>query len=91
MSQAITRRQLKVLTFIYQFKAEHGYAPCLREIGAELGCVSTNAVSCHLMALERKGLLTRDRMIARSLVLSDYANQLARTQLAETGHINETG
>lgn len=47
----ITRRQAAVLDFIERRRI----APTIREIGNALGIRSTNGVSDHLEALERKG------------------------------------
>ena len=63
MSQPIplrlTHRQQMVLDFIKSSLAEKGYAPTLREIGDHMGIASTNGVNDHLVALVRKGHLTR--------------------------------
>ncbi|MCA9522077.1 MAG: transcriptional repressor LexA, partial [Myxococcales bacterium] len=44
-----------------------GYPPTIREIGAHMGIGSTNGVSDHLKALERKGYLERDLLKSRAL------------------------
>lgn len=69
--QTLTARQRRVLEFVVSFVASHGYAPTLREIGAELGIRSTNGVSDHLRLIERKGYLRRDATLSRGLVLVD--------------------
>ena len=70
--------QLKVLAFIARFIAEKKYAPANREIGDELGGVSTFYVSQILDALTVKGLLEpRPKAVARALVLTE----LGRKQL----------
>lgn len=66
----ISRRQMDVLRFIYNFGLERGYAPTFREIAIGLGLVSTNAVMCHLNRLQVKGALLRDPNIARSIRLA---------------------
>lgn len=53
----LTTRQAQILEFIRAHVAERGYPPTLREIGAAFGIRSTNGVSDHLVALERKGYL----------------------------------
>lgn len=56
-----------ILEFIRQSIRERGYPPTLREIGAQMGIRSTNGVSDHLRALERKGYLRREDMKSRAL------------------------
>lgn len=53
----LTARQKQMLEFIRQFQVDHEYAPSIREIGEHMGIRSTNGVSDHLRALQRKGVL----------------------------------
>lgn len=53
--RGLTDRQAEVLwLMIDHLMRHHTHAP-VRHIGAVLGIGSTNAVACHLRALERKG------------------------------------
>jgi repressor LexA len=65
--QPLTERQEMILDFIRRSIRERGYPPTLREIGAQMGIRSTNGVSDHLRALERKGYLSREDMKSRAL------------------------
>jgi repressor LexA len=65
--QPLTSRQEMILQFIRASIRERGYPPTLREIGARMGIRSTNGVSDHLRALERKGHLRREDMKSRAL------------------------
>ncbi len=65
--QQLTTRQEMILDFIRRSIRERGYPPTLREIGAQMGIRSTNGVSDHLRALERKGYLRREDMKSRAL------------------------
>lgn len=65
--QPLTERQEAILEFIRQSIRERGYPPTLREIGAQMNIRSTNGVSDHLRALERKGYLRREDMKSRAL------------------------
>lgn len=67
--EALTARQREVLTFIEGFIATHGYPPTLRDIGAGMNITSTNGVSDHLIALERKGYVRRDVTKSRGIAL----------------------
>ncbi len=68
----LSARQQQVLDVIRAAMAESGVAPSYREIGEQLGIRSTNGVSDHVRALERKGYLERvgGRGAARSLSLT---------------------
>lgn len=71
----LSNRQLEVLQFISGFMGTHGVSPSFREIGEGLGIRSTNGVSDHVRALERKGFVerSRGRGAARSLRLTELA------------------
>ena len=73
----LTPRQAEVLGFIMSFQAEHGYAPSIREIAVAIGTTSTNGIIDHLLALERKGRISRDDIKSRAIRV------LARPSLAE--------
>lgn len=65
----LTERQQLILDYVQQFQAERGYPPSIREIGEHFGIRSTNGVSDHLRALERKGFLQRSGHQSRSLTV----------------------
>ena len=64
-------RQRQVLEFIEKHLGDHGYPPTLREIGQSLSIRSTNAVNDHLLALEKKGRIFRDRSRSRGIALAE--------------------
>lgn len=68
----LTPRQLRIFTFIRDFRTTNGYSPTMQEIADELG-VSKVTVFEHVEALVKKGALTRDRNLARSLAIADDA------------------
>lgn len=53
----LTDQQSKVLAFIVDNQAL--YSPTVREIARRFGFRSPNGVTCHLIALERKGYVKR--------------------------------
>ncbi len=61
---SLTEQQARVLQFITDNAAM--YSPTVREIAAAFGFKSPNGVTCHLVALERKGYLKR-RHTARGI------------------------
>lgn len=63
----LTSRQQSILDFVVQYQEEHSFPPSMREIGEFFGIRSTNGVSDHLRALERKGFLNRSGHMSRSL------------------------
>ena len=62
-------RQQEALDWIRNFIHEHGIPPTIREIGQALGIKSSSAFDL-LQALERKGLLKRGDLGARSLIIT---------------------
>ena len=63
----LTDRQQLVLSFIEKNIVKMGFPPTIREIGEHLGIKSTNGVSDHLKALEKKGFLKRHGQKSRTL------------------------
>ena len=66
--ERLTDKQKAVYEFIREKIRHRGYGPTVREIGSHFNISSPNGVMCHLKALEKKGLMTRDQHVAR-----DYA------------------
>jgi len=69
----ITNRQRQVLDVIVTHLLDKGYAPTLREIGTSMKINSTNGVSDHLRALERKGWIRVAEMQSRGITLTEKA------------------
>lgn len=63
----LTQRQQAVLKFISEYIGRHEYPPTYQEIADAFGIVSKHGVVRHLVALERKGYITRGDMLARSI------------------------
>ncbi|HUK42294.1 MAG TPA: transcriptional repressor LexA [Candidatus Acidoferrales bacterium] len=59
MLPPLTARQKEIYDFLLKSIREKGYAPSIPEIGAKFKIVSTNGVSDHLKALEKKGYIRR--------------------------------
>ena len=70
--EPLSNRQSEMLEFIASHIDRTGVPPSYREIGAALGIGSTNGVSDHIKALERKGYVERvgGRGASRSLRLT---------------------
>ncbi|MDX1961688.1 MAG: transcriptional repressor LexA [Pirellulales bacterium] len=66
----MTKRQKAVYEFILEKIRGRGYGPTVREIGEEFGIASPNGVMCHLKALEKKGLITREPNMSRAIQIT---------------------
>ncbi|MCE9545864.1 MAG: transcriptional repressor LexA [Planctomycetia bacterium] len=65
----LTKRQKTVYEFIRDKIRNRGYGPTVREIGDEFDISSPNGVMCHLKALEKKGLISREKNMSRAIQL----------------------
>ena len=63
----LTKRQQEVYDFILERIRARGYGPTVREIGTEFDIRSPNGVMCHLVALVKKGLITREPNMSRAI------------------------
>ncbi len=66
----LTQRQQEVYEFIRGKIRGRGYGPTVREIGEHFGIASPNGVVCHLKALEKKGIITREANMSRAIQLT---------------------
>lgn len=69
--KGLTAKQQRVLDVIRSAMRQGGQPPTVREIGREIGVLSSCTVQRHLDALERKGFIKRDRYKYRSIELTD--------------------
>src|SRR5438552_3464597 len=67
----LTKRQKKVFEFIRDKIINRGYGPTVREIGEHFNIASPNGVMCHLKALEKKGLISREPNMSRAIQLEE--------------------
>ncbi len=70
MDIQLTQRQRAVYEFIRDKIRTRGYGPTVREIGLHFKIRSPNGVMCHLKALEKKELITREPNMSRAIQLS---------------------
>jgi repressor LexA len=70
---SLTTRQREVFELIRKLIYERGYGPTVREIGEYFDIASPNGVMCHLKALEKKGIITREPNMSRAIQLTDDA------------------
>ena len=81
----LTPRQREVYDFISDKIRNRGYGPTVREIGDYFEIRSPNGVVCHLKALEKKGLISREANRSRAIRL--IAEPLGRQGFPLVGRI----
>jgi repressor LexA len=69
MAKRVTDKQKQVLEFIHGYSVDKGYAPAIRDVAANFEC-SVKGAYDHVVALEKKGLIDRDKNRSRSIQLS---------------------
>jgi repressor LexA len=69
VTDQLTKRQKQVYEFIRDKIRNRGYGPTVREIGEQFDIASPNGVMCHLKALEKKGLISREPNMSRAIQL----------------------
>jgi repressor LexA len=74
---SLTPRQRAIYDFIKDKIVHRGYGPTVREIGAGFKIKSPNGVMCHLKALEKKGLITRESHMSRAIQLSEPIGKMS--------------
>jgi repressor LexA len=72
----LSPRQERMIQFMREFRARHGYPPTVREIGAAAGISSTSVVDYNLNILEKSGIIKRDREISRGIDLLGEAGEM---------------
>ena len=73
---ALSERQRKILEFIKSFALNNGYPPTIREIGEAVSISSTSVVNYNLNALQKEGMITRDRTVSRGIRLAERLGEL---------------
>jgi len=86
MASPLTDRQKAIYEFLLKTIREKGFAPSIPEIGQRFKIASTNGVSDHLKALEKKGYIHRVGKRAIEIV-----SQLSRSAMAATRQVPVLG
>ena len=71
MRKKLTNRQQQVLDFIISYIKNKGYPPTIREMASEFKISSKGAYD-HLVAIEKKNYIRRDRAKPRAIELMDF-------------------
>lgn len=80
---ATTRR--RTLQAIADYFAANGYAPTIRELCELMGISSTSLMNYHLNKLVDRGLLTRQKSIARAMTITDAGKRALNTNWRTQG------
>ncbi|MBC7236552.1 MAG: transcriptional repressor LexA [Chloroflexi bacterium] len=76
----LSERQRRMYHMIQEFIRENSYPPTVREIGEAVGISSTSVVMYNLKELERKGFITRERDVSRSIRLVEPEEERANRE-----------
>ncbi len=69
----LTRRQHAIYSYLEKYIEANGFAPSFEEIAVNFGYASLATVHEHLIALERKGWISRRYNESRSITLLSVA------------------
>lgn len=84
-----TEKQLRIMEFIQQFRAERGISPTLEEIAKNFG-VTKITIYEHINQLERKGAIRREKFRARSIeIIAPVEERVARFSVPLMGNLRE--
>lgn len=72
----MSKRQQRILQFLEDFIRNNGFPPSIREIQKELDLSSTSVVDYNLEALQKRGLIQRQRRSSRSITLTGRGNDV---------------
>ena len=70
----LTKRQRQIFDFLKQYIQTYGHPPSLEEIGSNFGLASLATVHKHLLNLEEKGLIRRQRHRSRAIEITEWEN-----------------
>ena len=73
----LTQCQQQVLDMLISYQKERGFPPTNQEVATMLGYRSVNAAVEHLRALEKKGVITIKRGVARGITLHTAVKEVA--------------
>ena len=74
---SLTRRQTEIYEYLKDCIVNRGFGPTVREIGDHFQIKSPNGVMCHLKALEKKGLISRQSNMSRAIGLAQPSSRSA--------------
>ena len=82
MKKDLTKKEKLVFDYLLKSINENGFAPSVRDIGADLGIKSTSSVHLYLHNLESKGFIEQDAGKKRTLrICAPYARVSGKVPL----------
>ncbi|MHB8577146.1 MAG: transcriptional repressor LexA [Dehalococcoidia bacterium] len=78
MKGKLSTKQDRILGFMRQFMEDNSYPPSIRDIQTGCGISSTSVVDYNLKALEKLGMIRRDREVSRAIELLDRGPRKSR-------------
>jgi repressor LexA len=76
MTKELTSRQKEVLKFIEKYQMDHGRSPTIKEIRIHFRLSSDNGVIKHIIALQKKGAIEKDKTPRGIRLLGSVKNRL---------------
>ncbi|MBI4836389.1 MAG: repressor LexA [Candidatus Abawacabacteria bacterium] len=74
----LTSRQQELLDYVREYQLQFGASPTLKEIRMFLGVSSDNGILKHLIALEKKGAITRSKRARGIEMLPEIRDKMHR-------------
>lgn len=68
---SLEKRPYRILAYIHEYQGIHRRPPSLRDIGRHVNITSTSVVSYHLDQLHRNGLIDREPLISRAIIITE--------------------
>ncbi len=81
LRKKLTEKQEKVLEAFEEFILQHGYSPTIRQLGKLVKIASPSAVYKHILSLEKKGYLKREKGRMKLSGLPSAAEALTKVPL----------
>ena len=69
MNEELPKTLQDLLYVLEEYLREHGYPPSVRDLSKAMNFSSTSSVVYRLRQLEKRGLIRRDRHIARGITV----------------------
>ena len=91
--KGLTQRQQDVLSYIGEYVEEKGFPPAVRDIAKRFNLASAAGVHKHIKALVRKGYLSKEEYISRSLrvirpkIPAQNTREMQFAELPLVGHV----
>lgn len=93
LSKELTKKQQRVLETIENFFLAYGYSPTVRQLGKRLDMANPSAVFKHIVSLEKKGYLKREKggvSLTGASISAEAQVTVPLVGLVPAGHPRET-